>query len=183
MVVATFVLAIVMMNIFIGVLGQSYSEACEKREILFEHLRARIVLDYTARNAAVYWLCSKRSARLGQVLADALVNDDDMDTSYIWYCRRSRAIPEFGGAEDDDELSPGEARILAELSTMKQDHSQLAEQVAALSRTTQALSQTARSHGWHTGGSGVRPPVEEQPRLLPSVTGDESNAVRIVDLG
>lgn len=112
--VTTLVLTIAMMNIFIGVLGQSYSEALQASEALFWRARAQIVLDENAKREGYAKLgsiigamgkkicprplrnvfCCLCHARVYGTVAsfrshtmDDGEGDDAWNTHYVWFCR------------------------------------------------------------------------------------------------
>jgi hypothetical protein len=64
LVILTFTITITMMNIYIGMLGTSYSNAFERRKELFWRFRAQVVLSSCARRSALEWLTSSRKSFL-----------------------------------------------------------------------------------------------------------------------
>lgn len=77
-------IAIVMMNIFIGVLSESYSQAYRNRQRTFQRERARIAFSHSVRNRARQvwmWVICCRRCRQEE-------STKDSRPLYLWYCMR-----------------------------------------------------------------------------------------------
>eukprot|EP00931_Biecheleriopsis_adriatica_P028898 TRINITY_DN17223_c0_g1_i1.p1 TRINITY_DN17223_c0_g1~~TRINITY_DN17223_c0_g1_i1.p1 ORF type:complete len:904 (+),score=182.84 TRINITY_DN17223_c0_g1_i1:42-2753(+) len=78
--VSGLIMSIVMMNIFIGVLSESYAQACKNRHRLFQRERARIALEHSIRSRAISAFCSCCCRRKRKEAA----------ARYLWYCVKKK---------------------------------------------------------------------------------------------
>eukprot|EP00928_Gymnodinium_smaydae_P039548 TRINITY_DN26995_c0_g1_i1.p1 TRINITY_DN26995_c0_g1~~TRINITY_DN26995_c0_g1_i1.p1 ORF type:complete len:976 (+),score=153.16 TRINITY_DN26995_c0_g1_i1:67-2928(+) len=76
---ASLFLTITMMNIFIGVLGTSYTEAYEHRTRVFTKARAQMLCDWLAMRDA--WILFSRLWR-----RKTTVSTGEEETQHLWYC-------------------------------------------------------------------------------------------------
>merc|ERR1712070_282171 len=76
-----------MLSIFVGVLGEGYTQAYERRERMFFHHRAKIVSAHTAR--ARGWQTLSRKTPFGVKVLPEDIGSNSKD--YVWYCRRKAA--------------------------------------------------------------------------------------------
>merc|ERR1719433_330288 len=127
----TFVLGILMLNIFIGVVGESYNNAFARRDRLFVKERSRIVFDYAAIHYGRRWLFRTCGSGADEYL--------DSGKDFLWYCRERDSDPLF--IDDDAELDAGQQRILAEVSTQGELHGK------RLARVEDSIEKVARHLG------------------------------------
>merc|ERR1712232_1593 len=118
-----------MMNIFIGVLGESYIKAHDHRDRLFLHQRAQIVLDHVAWKHALKMCCKRR----GNGRVRGMLSLDER-WEHIWYCRRNREVAKdqgwLGQQEEDDDADVGEVpRIMADVASLRRDLRELKDQL------------------------------------------------------
>lgn len=137
MVVASFFLMIVMMNILIGVLSESYNNAVIEQEQMFMHERAKIVLDTRLRTNA--WdaclsrcFCCSRKVKAAADMVFGVDTNTTGEEEYIWFswCRDT----EFGALDEDDDdtlaehiavvkrdIANVEARIMKSMESQRQE--------------------------------------------------------------
>eukprot|EP00930_Biecheleria_cincta_P035205 TRINITY_DN24228_c0_g1_i1.p1 TRINITY_DN24228_c0_g1~~TRINITY_DN24228_c0_g1_i1.p1 ORF type:complete len:917 (-),score=145.07 TRINITY_DN24228_c0_g1_i1:17-2743(-) len=92
-IVGALAMAIVMMNIFIGVLSESYSQAYRNRQRTFQRERARIAFSHSVRNRAqLFWMwvfgCHGWGATRSRSSSALNLLTKDTKASYLWYCLR-----------------------------------------------------------------------------------------------
>jgi len=124
-------MSIILMNILIGVLGESYQQSWEQREHLFLLERSRIVLQhFTTREGMNRCRCTKRRDRV-------LMSESDAD--HVWY-----AIPKDLSQSMGGDVQRG--NVHERVAEMKKDMHWLAE------NQQESLSDFASRH---EGGSAM----------------------------
>jgi len=156
-------LGITMMNIFIGVLGESYSSAYSERECIFWRNRARIVVAERAREMVeakcrCFFCCKRRGASqkvrpggvdsLGDTFGvgvahaakNTMTNDDVWD--YVWFCAPKGEAKDAadGKLEESDDIKDAPSK---ELEEVRRQLSELKSAVLEMSSTLRAGVQAA----------------------------------------
>jgi hypothetical protein len=150
MVIVTMFFTIALMNIFIGVLSESYHRYFERRDRLFLMTRAGIVLEHAAVEKAsyalsLYRLCSacRRADRIYPITrSESHLVQRDSGTTYLWYCRQKKA-DELGLADEDDEDVTDMSNIDTmqhRMESMRVEMEKLKEQMATMSMKAEASS-------------------------------------------
>merc|ERR1711879_112052 len=95
-VVASFGMATIMMNIFIGVLGESYGRAYDTRDRLFVRERAHTVYDFSTRYLVFKGALSllRRNTSKALLIHVRPAEDCTCRWGYLWYCKQSNQVPE-----------------------------------------------------------------------------------------
>mmetsp|Transcript_24415 Transcript_24415/g.44247 ORF Transcript_24415/g.44247 Transcript_24415/m.44247 type:complete len:836 (+) Transcript_24415:47-2554(+) len=134
-VLVTFIMSTVMMNIFIGVLSESYASANSERDRLFIRQKAQAAFNYSVRYHAIHSLCPSRHRK---VHSEEKLEVERWD--YPWYCKQSSKVPDLHFIDDDAQMTPGQRRILAELVAAQKEQKQQAEQVEQLTTLVQHMA-------------------------------------------
>lgn len=123
-VLATAVLTVLMMNIFIGVLSNSYSEASKISDIIFWRFRARIVYEGRARflvrerliRAITFEVLPRRAncARVGDSEAP-----EGASNNYAWYCCESKSSFKTELEQSMEKCKGDLAEMRKELQSMR----------------------------------------------------------------
>mmetsp|Transcript_27793 Transcript_27793/g.86509 ORF Transcript_27793/g.86509 Transcript_27793/m.86509 type:complete len:95 (+) Transcript_27793:1690-1974(+) len=85
----SFLIGILIMNLFVAILCRSYTEASEVAHEVFMRYRANTVIDHKAMSEGLRILRCKRRRTLAcsdSLRASSLQTDEVME-SFIWYCR------------------------------------------------------------------------------------------------
>merc|ERR1719491_1617832 len=122
-----------MMNIFIGVLSNSYSEACKISDIIFWRCRARIVYEGRARflvrekliRAITFGVLPRRAdcARVGDSEAP-----EGASNNYAWYCCERKSSFQTDLEQSMEKCKGDLAEIRKELQSMRAASSSEAKQ-------------------------------------------------------
>lgn len=143
------ILTVAMMNIFIGVLSESYNQARQAQEEIFWKSRAQIVFSEQAGRLAeqkiIACFCCRREKKIHPEESDigSLSQCTDMDSNekddethnsdinrrdYVWYCTAAEGVSSATDGSLDDSSAPVTQKDFEELKEMnnllrKQNHS------------------------------------------------------------